>query len=147
MAKIRQMDQRLRNVILQMDAKQKSFEDICAIAVMDAAALIAAIGDRAITPGLDGNKKNYMVAQRIAQLRIRMDQLRLVFPTDPVDTFERSMMKNIEENVRAIRSANIPPREFWERCVDCGGLVHPQKSTDSFFIEGERVYRCHKCVD
>lgn len=142
------MDDRLRCAILKIDAKHKSFEDICAIAVMDAAHLISAIGDRAITSGLDGNKKNYLICQRIARMRIALDQMRLIFATDNIDTFERSMMRDLENTVRTLRAAEIPPRKDWHRCIDCKGLVHPRKSQDSIPDGmGGRMYRCHKCID
>jgi hypothetical protein len=165
--RIKKTDPRLRRAILSLDVEHavhqpNGVEGFMHQLIADCANLISSISDRTATDGLSGHKKNYETCRRIAALRIKLEQATMVWATDNIDTFDKSMMRVIEETVRARRS-ELPMRKDWPRCKECGGLVHPRKSQNSepfdrddashlrvaslMDNEPSRIYTCHKCVD
>jgi hypothetical protein len=148
---MKKMDRRLRAALLANDLHSKMMqpngpEDVMDLIALDAIDLAHAILRRKQKSGFEGQKLNYEICNRIAQMQISVEQAAMVWSRDNIDSFDLVLMKQIEDSVGARRN-EIPPRSEWPRCVDCGGLVHPKKSQDSWIIDGDRVYRCHKCVD
>jgi hypothetical protein len=151
---MKKIDSRLRRAILSLDVEYalhqpNGVDGFMHQLIADCGNLIAAISDRSATNGLAGHKKNYETCRRIAQLRIKLEQATMVWATDNIETFERSIIRVIEERVRERRSS-LPMRKDWPRCKECGGLVHPLKSQDSepiAFSGGMRRYTCNKCID
>ena len=102
------MDDRLRNVILSMDATQIGYNEHVRLLLMECADLISTIADREHTDGLQGHRKNYAICRAIAKLKIRLEQSRHIWSRDNIDTFDRSMMREIEQSVRSKRKRDLP---------------------------------------
>jgi hypothetical protein len=151
--KKKRMDERLRRALLALDVQHtlatRGPESFMHELIFNAANLIRAISDRSNTPGLEGHQKNYITCKRIAELRIKLEQATMVWSGDNIDTFDGSMMHEIENTIR-VRRAERPPRRTWPHCKRCGGLVDQSKSHDTIpvpFAPGEKYFICHKCVD
>lgn len=144
---MKKQDPRLRKALLSCEVDHKirhdGFEAFTNELIFASGNLVTAISDRSITKGMAGHQKNYIICRRIAALRIKLDEAMMVWSGDNIATFERSMMSEIEHDVR-LRRSKRPPRRTWPHCNKCGGLVDVMRHL--YRSDGDN-YTCFKCID
>jgi inhibitor of KinA sporulation pathway (predicted exonuclease) len=150
---MKKMDHRLRNALLSLDVEHTMMEhgpeSFMNELIVSCAQLIAAISDRSNTPGFSGHQKNYHVCRQIAAVRIKVDQAMMVWSRNNIETFERSMMQEMDHTVRG-RRAERPPRSAWPRCTQCDKRVDVTRPHDVIpgnSGPGSKIYTCHRCAD
>jgi hypothetical protein len=146
---MKKLDRRVRKALIKLYVERNmmahdGFEQFTFELIGEASLFINKLADRMRTDGLDGSRKNYAICQQIAGLQIKLEQAKMVWSTDNIDTFDRVLIKGIEGEVRAHR-AKRPPRKERPRCKTCGRPVDTTRPFD-FSTDGP-MYTCVNCID